>query len=325
MVLRGVDPNSRLGNLTSGTGIEVMQNVEIACRLEEVADLLEAQRANPFRVQAYRRAATAVRRLPRALAEIWREQGDEGLRGVAGVGERLAIALRTMITTGRLPMLDRLRGDTDPVALLESVPGIGRVLAERLHCDFGIDSLEDLETAAHDGRLIDLAGIGRKKLAGITDTLATRLGHVRRSELTHKTTDEPSVKELLDVDREYRDKAAAGELPTIAPRRFNPGGEAWLPILHTHRDERNYTVLYSNTARAHELGRTHDWVILYYESGSDERQATVITAQRDTLSGKRIVRGREKECGEFYALRNSPSLPTVNRNSKHETPCEEPW
>jgi len=227
-----------------------MQNVEIARRLEEVGDLLEAQRANPFRVQAYRRAAVGIRHFPKPLVEIWREQGDEGLRAVTGVGERLTTALRTLVTTGRLPMLDRLRGETDPVMLLESVPGIGRALAERLHGDFGIDSLEDLEAAANDGRLSDLAGIGKKKLAGITDTLATRLGRIRLAGRAHET-DEAPIGELLDVDREYREKAASGKLPTIAPRRFNPTGEAWLPILHAQRGQRHYTALYSNTARAH--------------------------------------------------------------------------
>ncbi len=278
-----------------------MQNVVIARRLEEVADLLEAQRANPFRIQAYRRAAESVRHLPKPLAQIWREEGEGGLRAVTGVGERLATALRTLVTTGRLPMLDRLRGETDPVALLESVPGIGPALAERLHRELDIDSLADLEAAAHDGRLADIAGVGKKKLAGIIDTLATRLGRVRQAWHLHEP-DEPFVEELLDVDREYRERAAKGELPTIAPRRFNPSGEAWLPILHTHRGERNYTALYSNTARAHELGRIQDWVVLYFDGRFDERQATVITAQRGTLAGKRIVRGREQEC-ELYHRR----------------------
>src|SRR5271166_457165 len=59
-----------------------MLNVEIARRLEEVADLLEAQQAIPFRVQAYRRAATGIRHLSKPLVEIWREQGDEGLCAV---------------------------------------------------------------------------------------------------------------------------------------------------------------------------------------------------------------------------------------------------
>jgi DNA polymerase (family X) len=248
-----------------------MENVEIGRRLEEVADLLEAQRANPLRVRAYRRAATTIRHLPRALAEIWREEGEEGLRAVVGIGERLATSLRILITTGRLPMLDRRPGETDPVALLESVPGIGHALAERPHRDFEIDSLEDLGAAAHDGRLSDIAGIGKKKLAGIIDTLAARLGRVRLRTQPHKT-DEPPIEELLDVDREYRDKAAAHELPTIAPRRFNPSGEAWLPILHTDRGERNYTALYANTAHAHELGRTHDLVVRFHEKAVRVKQ-----------------------------------------------------
>jgi len=276
-----------------------MHNVEIARRLEEVADLLEAQHANPFRVQAYRRVAASIQHLPKPLIEIWREKGEEGLREVTGAGERLSTALRTLVTTGRLPMLDRLRGEADPVALLESVPGIGRALAERFHDEFGIDSLEELEAAAHDGRLADLAGIGKKKLAGIIDTLAARLGRVRQSAHIQEE-DEPTVEELLDVDREYREKAASGELPTIAPRRFNPSGEAWLPILHTHRGERNYTALFSNTARAHQFGTIRDWVVLYYDGGMDERQVTVITSHWGNLAGKRIVRGRENECEQYY-------------------------
>jgi len=278
-----------------------MQNVEIARRLEEVADLLEAQRANAFRVQAYRRVAANIRHLQSPLIDIWRKQGDEGLHTITGSGERLTTALRTLLSTGRLPMLDRLRGESDPIALLESVPGIGRSLAKRLHDEFGIDSLEDLEAAAHDGRLADLAGIGKKKLAGIIDTLAARLGRIRRAAPgLGGERDEPSIPELLDIDREYREKASAGELPTIAPRRFNPSGEAWLPILHTHRGDRHYTALFSNTAKAHEFGTTRDWVILYYDGGLEERQVTVITAHRGTLSGKRIVRGREEECEHYY-------------------------
>ena len=61
---------------------------------------------------------------------------------------------------------------------------------------------------------------------------------------------EPSAELLLSIDEEYREKAARNELVTIAPRRFNPTGAAWLPVLHTERDSRHYTALFSNTARA---------------------------------------------------------------------------
>ena len=101
-----------------------------------------------------------------------------------------------------------------------------------------------------------------------------------------------------------REKAAAGQLRLIAPRRFNPAGEGWLPVLHTQRGARHYTALYSNTARAHELGKTHDWVVLYYDGGRGERPCTVITAQWGPLTGKRIVRRRESECADHYQVQS---------------------
>lgn len=279
-----------------------MQNTEIARRLEEVAWLLNEQGANPYRVQAYRRAAETLRRLAQSVTEILQREGAEGLRQLPGIGESLARSIREVVLTGRLPILDRLRGESDPISLLVSVPGIGPVLAERLHHDLGIDTLEELEAAAHDGRLTNLAGIGEKKLAGIMDSLATRLGRVR-APVRPAAEAEPPVEELLDVDREYQEKAVAGELRRIAPRRFNPRNEAWLPVLHSQRGERHYTVLFSNTARAHQLGKTHDWVVLYYDGGRGERQCTVITSQRGPLASKRIVRSREGECALYYQER----------------------
>jgi len=274
-------------------------NTGVAGRLEEVARVLEDQHANPYRVRAYRRAAETLRRLERPVAEVLAERGLPGLQAFPGIGESLARSIRDIVVTGRLPMLDRLRGRSDPVALLSSVPGIGRRTAERLHHDLGIDTLEELESAAHDGRLATVEGFGEKRLAGVRDSLAQRLGRIRRP--AEATADaEVPVSELLDVDREYREKAASGVLRRIAPKRLNPSGEAWLPVLHTTRRERHYTALYSNTPRAHSLGATRDWVVLYYDGGRGERQATVITARRGPLLGRRIVRGREDECARYY-------------------------
>jgi putative hydrolase len=186
------------------------------------------------------------------------------------------------------------------VTLLRSVPGIGRVLAERLHDELGLETLADLETAAHDGRLETIAGFGAKRLAGIRDTLAQRLGRVR---LPARPDTPPAVAELLDVDREYREKAAAGQLQRIAPRRFNPQGESWLPVLHTRRGQRHYTALFSNTARAHRAGKTRDWVVLYGDNGIGESRHTVITAEFGPLQGRRVVAGREDDCRSFYESR----------------------
>jgi hypothetical protein len=113
--------------------------------------------------------------------------------------------------------------------------------------------------------------------------------------------EEPSVETVLDVDREYRTAASAGTLPRIAPRRFNPNGEAWLPVLHTRRGDWHFTALFSNTARAHELGRVRDWVVVYAEDKDHaERQYTVVTATAGPLAGRRVVRGREAECRAWH-------------------------
>jgi len=125
----------------------------------------------------------------------------------------------------------------------------------------------------------------------------------------------PGVDLLLDVDREYREKASAGTLPRIAPRRFNPEGKAWLPVLHTRFGPWHFTALFSNTERAHELHRTHDWVVVFYSDDGEEGQATVVTERRGRLAGLRVVRGREPECGRYYDFTgvSTPLAPGAHR------------
>jgi len=274
-------------------------NSFVAARLDEIARILEEQGANVFRVGAYRRAATMLRSLKQPIDEIVRIEGIEGIQKLPGIGDTLARFIHQLVVSGRLPMLERLRGESDPVALLRTVPGIGRVMGQRLHDELGVETLEELEIAAHDGRLARISGLGEKRIAGIRDSLATRLGRIRPSG-PMLLPGQPPVSEILGVDEEYRTKAAAGELPKITPRRFNPKQEQWLPILHTIRGERHYTALFSNTPRAHQLRKTSDWVIIYYDGGDGERQGTVITSAYGPLEGKRIIRGREPECGEHY-------------------------
>jgi hypothetical protein len=277
-------------------------NAQIARLLDEVADLLEAQAANPFRARAYRRAAAVVRSIEEPIAERFAAGGLAGLREVAGVGERLARTIAEAVERGGLALLDRLRGETDAEALLATVPGLDARLARRIHERLGVESLEELEMTAHDGRLATVRGMGPRRIRTVADHLAVRLARWRRTAPAPTAPPPPSVAELLDVDREYREQAAAGTLERIAPRRFNPQGSAWLPILHTERGPRHYTALFSNTARAHELGTTGDWVVIYLDDGDGERQATVVTEPRGALAGKRVVRGRERECALHHGV-----------------------
>lgn len=296
------------------------ENAGIASRLDEVARILEEHGANPFRVAAYRRAAHVLRDLPTPVSLILAERGLDGLDELPGIGASLARSIRDLVTSGRLPMLERLRGESDPVELLMTVPGIGRLTAERLHHDLDIDTLEELEAAAYDGRLAAVEGLGAKRIQGVRDSLGQRLARVRRSPADERAANVPSVEELLDVDAEYRAKAAARVLKTIAPRRLNPANEAWLPVLHTTRGGRHYTALFSNTPRAHALGTTHDWVILYADDGRGEHQWTVITAHQGPLRGFRLVRGREAECERHHA-RTRAGSPRYPSNGVPDVAC----
>ncbi|MGD2137810.1 MAG: helix-hairpin-helix domain-containing protein [Gammaproteobacteria bacterium] len=275
-------------------------NRQIATKLVQAADLLEQQGANPFRVSAYRRAGETVSRLERDIRELLEAEGEAGLIRLPNIGKGIASAIRELLDTGRWSQLERLRGTLDPVQLFQTVPGIGPRTAQQIHEALHIDNLEALEAAAWDGRLASVPGLGSRRIAAIRSALAALLG--RAAPRAFAPGDEaPDVGTLLDVDREYRAKAERGSLPRIAPRRLNPEEKAWLPVLHTQRDDWHFTLMYSNTARAHQLKRTHDWVVAYfYDDHHREGQCTLVTETRGPLAGRRVVRGRELECREHY-------------------------
>ncbi|KHF25846.1 helix-hairpin-helix domain-containing protein [Solemya velum gill symbiont] len=279
-------------------------NHDVATKLREVADILEQQGANPFRIRAYRRAAETVTHLEADLPDLLEQGGIDALIELPNIGRGIATAIAEILATGRWAQLERLRGSLDPVKRLQSVAGIGPKLAQRIHDELHIDTLEGLELAAHDGRLEELEGVGVRRATSISATVENMLDRVRSSR-HNQDENGPSVEMLLDVDREYREKSSAGELPTIAPRRFNPNGEAWLPILHTERNDWHFTALFSNTARAHELGHTHDWVVIYhYNDHQEEGQHTVVTETHGAMIGQRVVRGLEIECRALWENNN---------------------
>lgn len=268
-------------------------NARAAAILRECGQLLERQGANPFRVDAYSRAAAVLESLPQDAGRILRKEGRQGLMRLPGIGRGLAGAIDEIDRTGRLSHLDRLRGDARPEALFQAVPGVGPALARALHEELGVDSLEALEVATYDGRLASVPGIGPRRAGAIRAGLAAMLGRGPRRAPRRR----PEVASLLEVDRDYRRLAGSGKLPKIAPRRFNPDKRAWLPVMHTERDGWHFTVLFSNTALAHELGRTGDWVVIYFYDGDhEEGQQTVVTETRGPMKGARVVRGREAEC-----------------------------
>lgn len=268
-------------------------------RLREAATLLAHQGDNPFRVSAYRRAADAVAAFDADVRNLLAEGGSSALQAIPGVGPGIASGLAELARTGRWAYLERLRGSGEPSDIFCAIPGIGPTLAKRLHETLHVETLEQLEAALHEKEGRAIVGIGPRRRAMLRAELGQVLARIRPTRTG--PADEPPVAVLLEVDGEYRAKATADELRKIAPKRFNPKGEAWLPILHTTRGKWHFTALFSNTARAHELDKVRDWVILYFHSDSGgEAQRTIVTETRGVLTGQRVVRGRERECLSVY-------------------------
>lgn len=279
-----------------------MNNKEIADRLREIADLLDQQGANPFRSSAYLRAASTIEQLHQPLTQIIDQQGITGLTDLPAIGTGIARSIYEYVVTGRMSRLESLKAGHDPIELFEQIPGIGPTLAHRLIEVLQLDTLEALEIAAHNGRLAKVPGFSENKIEMVQAWLSHVLGYRRSEHKKQESIAEPPVALLLQVDFLYRKKANADELPKITPKRFNPDGKAWLPIMHLTKKGWHFTALYSNTARAHQLHKTDDWVVLYcYDDEHHENQYTVVTESKGVLQDKRAVRGRESECRDYYS------------------------
>lgn len=149
-----------------------MTNSEIAASFDHVADLLEYQGGNVFRVRAYRNAARMIGSLVESLASV-RTDPHRRLTDLEGVGADLAGKIETLLDTGRLPLLDELRREVPAAAFeLMRVPGLGPKKVKTLVDELGIDSLDALERACHDGRVQHVKGFGAKTQAAILDNIA---------------------------------------------------------------------------------------------------------------------------------------------------------
>jgi DNA polymerase (family 10) len=155
-----------------------VENIDIARIFEEIADLLEIQGGNQFRVRAYRTAARTIGTLAvRAAALAFEGRLDE----LPGIGSDLAGKIRTILETGTLPLLQELAAKT-PESLVQmlKIPGLGPKRAKQIYDTLGITTLDALEAAAKRGRLRELPGIKDTIEHKILQGLADLRGHSGR-------------------------------------------------------------------------------------------------------------------------------------------------
>ncbi|MEN8185404.1 MAG: DNA polymerase/3'-5' exonuclease PolX, partial [Myxococcota bacterium] len=160
----------------------MIENIEIATQLDEVGDLLEIQEANPFRVRAYRNAVRTIADLATPLERMVADEED--LTALPGIGKELARHITELVTTGEMGVLAELRENV-PSTLVQimRLPGVGPKSARKLWNELGVETVEELKSAAEEGRVSELKGFGEKKQALILSGIEQFHRHSERYRL----------------------------------------------------------------------------------------------------------------------------------------------
>ena len=149
-----------------------MENAAIAAVFEEMAELLEFRGENPFRIRAYRNGAKAIRDLDESVASILADS-SRNLSSIPGIGKTLLDKTETLVATGQLPQLEKLRQEIPEIVIqMARIPGLGAKKAAKLQQELAIESLGDLRAACHEDRISTLKGFGGKTQQAILDGLA---------------------------------------------------------------------------------------------------------------------------------------------------------
>lgn len=209
-----------------------MKNVQIAQVFDEIAEILEFQGANAFRVRAYRNAAKTIGEFAESIATVAADPARE-LTDITGIGADLAAKIVTLINTGSLPMLDELRTQIPASVLaLSRVPGLGPKKAALLHKELGVTTLAELKAACEAQRVRALKGFGAKTeetiLAGleIASTAEHRVlwadAEKRVETISAWLREFPGVKQLEAAGSYRRGKETIGDLDFLAVAADGP-------------------------------------------------------------------------------------------------------
>lgn len=202
-----------------------MSNAEIARQLDRLADLSELDGDNPFKVRAYRNAATTIRDIETPVEELL--AGGADLTAIKGIGKEIASKVRTLVQTGAMPQLIELEGRV-PVGLLDvtRVKGVGPKQAATLWRALGVQSVDDLEAAARAGRLTELKGFGAKSAERILRGIESYRRNVGRLPLGHvdavlvplleRLLAVPGVQRLEVAGSYRRRKESVGDVDLVA-------------------------------------------------------------------------------------------------------------
>jgi DNA polymerase (family 10) len=323
-----------------------VQNADIAAIFNQMADLLEIQGANPFRVRAYRNAARTVSDLPRPVKDMLAD--DKDLRDLPGIGEDLAGKIEEIVQTGRLAQLDELEQEIAPeLSELMTIEGLGPQRVQALHKALGIQTLDDLQQAAENGAIREVEGFGAKTEEKIRQAVKDRrdeperlkwiLAEQRARDMVAYLEKAPGIERVEVAGSFRRCKETVGDLDILVICRKGP------PVMDhftSHEDVREVV----------SKGRTRSTVVLksglqvdvrvipkvsygaalHYFTGSKAHNVAV----RRRAQGKKlkineygVFRGEERIAGrseeDVYRAVELPYIPPELREDRGEIEAAE--
>ena len=194
--------------------MEISTNQSVGDVLEEIAELLELKGESSFRIRAYENAARTIRHMSTDVGEL---TDARELRTIPGVGEALALKLAEYLQTGQMTYLEKLRSEFPAgVRLLMGIPGVGPKMASRVYHELGIETIDELEAAAHDGKLAALPRMGSKTAENVLKAIArSRQQETQRTPIGEVLPYVRMVMQRLEGQDFVRNLTVAGSL-----RRF---------------------------------------------------------------------------------------------------------
>ncbi|MDX1624785.1 MAG: DNA polymerase/3'-5' exonuclease PolX [Gemmatimonadota bacterium] len=235
-----------------------MENVEIAATLNEIADLLEIEGANPFRIRAYRNAARTVANLTRPIPVMVAE--GEDLTGLPGVGKDISGYIEELVETGRLTLMDEI-AERIPRGLGELVKldGVGPKKAKRLHEELGIASVAELEAALDAGEVAPLKGFGAKTVERMRRAIAEHREHGERVKLSDADS---LIRPLLEHVRRGPGIEEVEVAGSYRRRRETVGDVDLLAVCEEAAPAMEHFTAFDAIARVESAGETRASVIL---------------------------------------------------------------
>jgi len=291
---------------------DYMDKKAVAQVLEQIAAFLELKNENPFRIRAFRTAARAITTFP---GELRQSLEDGSLASAKGVGPATLQIVTELVGTGQASMLEELREQIPPglVEMLE-ISGLGVAKIRQIHEILGIDSLPELEAAAHDGRLAKLPRFGPRTSENILKAIAY-LRQASAFRLSHHAADEaeglraalerlPGVTSAITAGDVRRRCEVVKDLIVVLVAETSPADLfrrlSQLPGVHEFagQDERRLTLRFAGGATAQIVATTpvNAGAVLVQATGSDghlRELAAYAAGKGFALNGAALWRGSQ--------------------------------